>query len=187
MPTIDLTPGSPFHSVLVQGLKPRKPSLFQDALERFHALGANAQIMDGRGVAGLEHIATAARLAAISFGSGKNLARSPATELLLYASASRQIKEAIQKLGVNPSSRSWVLVAINGSDGASKEISELFLSYGSGDDGLIEVLNEKRAHLMALYGISEEELAFTQTIHGSGDSALKALVMERVAISELYR
>ncbi len=187
MPTIDLAPGLPFHSVQVKGLKPQKPSLFQGVLERLHALGGYAQILDGRGVAGLEHITTAARLAAISFGSGRNLARSPATELLLYASASRQIKEAIQRLGVNPSSRSWILVVINGSGDTSQNISELFLSHGSGDDSLIEILPEKRAHIMEIFGISEEELTFAQTIHGSGESALKALVMERVALSELYR
>jgi tRNA threonylcarbamoyladenosine modification (KEOPS) complex Cgi121 subunit len=187
MPTIDLAPGLPFHSVLVQGLKPQKPSLFQDALERLHTLGGNAQILDGHGVAGLEHITTAAILVAKSFESGRNLARSPATELLLYASASRQIKEAIQRLGVNHSSRSWLLVVINGSGDSPQNLPELFLSYGSGDDGLIEALPEKRVHLMEIYGISEEELTYAHTIHGSGESALKALVMERVALSELYR
>lgn len=187
MPIIDLAPGLPFQSVLVVGLEPNKPSLFQDALERLHSAGGNAQILDGRGVAGLGHIATAARLAANSFRSGRNLARSPATELLLYAAASRQIKEAIRRLGVNPSSKSWVLVSVNGSGDAAQGGSEIFLGYGNRDDRLIENLSEKKAYLMGLFDISEHELAFTQTIHGSDESALKALVIERVALSELYR
>jgi tRNA threonylcarbamoyladenosine modification (KEOPS) complex Cgi121 subunit len=187
MPTIDLAPGFPFHAVLVMGLTPKDPALFQDALEKLHSAGSKAQILDGRGVAGLEHIETAAWLAANSFGSGRNLARSPATELLLYASASRQIKEAIQRLGVNPSSKSWILVAVDRTGDATRETSAIFLSYGKRDDCLIENLQGKMTHLKELYGISGEELAFAQTIHGNGESALKALVMERVALSELYR
>ena len=187
MPTIDLAPNSPFNCVRVKGLRPRKSSLFQEALERLHALGGSSQILDALGVAGLEHMATAARLTAASFGSGKNLARSPATEFLLYASASRQIKEAISRLGVNSSSSSWVLITIQDTFIASQKATELFLSYGSGDDRLMGITPKKRAHLMELYGICGEELAFAKTIHGSSDSALKALVMERVALSELYR
>jgi KEOPS complex subunit Cgi121 len=143
--------------------------------------------MDSRGVAGLEHLATAAKLTAISFKAGKNLARSPATELLLYASGRRQIKEAIERLGVNTLSRSWVLIAISDSAESLQKSSELFLSYGTADDSAIEMAPAKRAHLMQLYRITQDELSLAEAIHGSNDSALKALVMERVALSELYR
>jgi tRNA threonylcarbamoyladenosine modification (KEOPS) complex Cgi121 subunit len=138
-------------------------------------------------VAGLEHLTTAAKLTAISFKAGRNLARSPATELLLYASASRQIKEAIEKLGVSPLSRSWVLIAISDSKESLQKASELFLSYGAIDDSAIEIAPAKRARLMELYEISPNELSLSEAIHGEGDSALKALVLERVALSELYR
>lgn len=135
----------------------------------------------------MEHLATAAKLTAMSFKSGKNLARSPATELLLYASGRRQIKEAIERLGVNALSRSWVLIAISDSAESLQKSSELFLSYGIANDRAIEMAPAKRAHLMELYGITPDELSLAEAIHGSNDTALKALVMERVALSELYR
>lgn len=187
MPTIELSPGSPFCAVLVQGLVPRDPQVFKEALDRLNASGGSAQILDGSVVAGLEHIEAAARLAAASFASGRNLARSHATELLLYASGSRQIKEAIERLGVKSSSRHWVLVATGGSGSDLDKLSELFLGYGSADDRIIEALPEKTERIMGLFGISKEELGFARTLHGSGESALKALVIERVALSELYR
>jgi tRNA threonylcarbamoyladenosine modification (KEOPS) complex Cgi121 subunit len=135
----------------------------------------------------LEHLTTAAKLTAISFKAGKNLARSPATEMLLYASASRQIKEAIEKLGVSAPSRSWVLISISDSLESLDESSELFMSYGAVDDRSVDMAPAKRGHLMELFGISPNELSLAEAIHGKGDSALKALVMERVALSELYR
>jgi tRNA threonylcarbamoyladenosine modification (KEOPS) complex Cgi121 subunit len=143
--------------------------------------------MDSKGVAGLEHIRTAAILTAISFKNGKNLARSPATELLLYASARRQIKEAIKRLGVNSRTRSWVLVSISESMDALQKSSELFASYGQEDDTAMEITPAKRKRLMILFDISPEELALAMELHGDSDTALKALVIERVALSELYR
>lgn len=187
MPVLEPGPGSPFHKILVMGLRPNKPPLFQEALARLGDLGVSAQLMDAKGVAGLEHLETAARLAAASFASGRNLARSPATELLLYASARRQIKEAIQRLGVNSDSRSWALVSVSDSVQAMKKSSDLIASYGTVDDGVIEVAPPKKAHLMKLFNISRGELSLAMTVHHDGDTALKALVVERVALSELYR
>lgn len=144
------------------------------------------QLMDAKAVAGWEHIKTAAKLAAISFNRGRNLARSPSTEILLYASAERQIKVAIEKVGVGPGSRAWVLLAVSDPERLDGCLG-LFHTYGTADDGVIGMVPSKRAHLTRIFGISSEELSLAKVIHGDLDSALKSLVIERVALSELSR
>jgi tRNA threonylcarbamoyladenosine modification (KEOPS) complex Cgi121 subunit len=172
--------------MLVTALRPKRPEAFRQAIESMSS-DASVQILDACLVAGFEHILTAALLAANSLREGRNLARSPATEVILYASARRQIKEAIAGIGVNEVSEGWVLIALSGSKAKLEHLASTILQFGEEDDRLLEITEAKSKRIKEMFGITEEELKATEQLLGTRTLALKSLVMERVSISELYR
>lgn len=60
----------------------------------------SVQIFDEAAIAGIKHIQYAFLHAAKAFEEGKNISRDQGLEILLRAAASRQIKEATERVGV---------------------------------------------------------------------------------------
>lgn len=62
--------------------------------------GVEIQVFDASRIFGKEHLEIAAGKAERAFEQGRNLSNTPATEIMLYAAAERQISQAIKKLGL---------------------------------------------------------------------------------------
>ncbi|MEM3507298.1 MAG: KEOPS complex subunit Cgi121, partial [Candidatus Bathyarchaeia archaeon] len=74
-------------------------------------IGIEIQFFDSKKIAGWEHVYFAALNALKAFQNKNNISKSLSMELLIYASAERQIKDAIQKIGIKPNEKE-VTVAI---------------------------------------------------------------------------
>jgi tRNA threonylcarbamoyladenosine modification (KEOPS) complex Cgi121 subunit len=104
-------------------------------------------------------------------------------EAILYASAQRQIRKAIDLMGVKCSSANVAVVVI----GESAESVESFLSAVSkrvgenSDDDVLELSKEKVHGIREAFGITETELE-TVMEKINGGQALVDLVIERVAL-----
>jgi len=145
---------------------------------------ACVQFFDASLVAGWEHLRFAALNALNAFKSKINISSNLAMETLLYASAQRQIKEAVKVIGIKPNtSRVAVLVLTENRDQASavlKAISKLLEDRR--DDSVVDLTDDKMAGLKRLFAISNVELEAKKDRSDAERQALADLVIEHIAL-----
>ncbi len=135
--------------------------------------GSTIVLFDAAKIAGKPHIESAVMHAERSFAEGKNIARTLAMEILLYASGQRQCSLAPQfglQAGQN---QVYVLILDGDADIAEEKIREL-----------IEESNEVTADtktLMREFCITKEEIGVV------GEDQIGELVIERVSMLDAWR
>jgi KEOPS complex subunit Cgi121 len=141
------------------------------------------QFFDAELVATWQHLYFAVLNALLAFRSERNISKSAAMEAIIYASAQRQIRKALQLIGVRRDSAN-VAVVITGENPASVEALLLAVSKRVGvepDDTVLEVSWKKARRIRQAFGITGKELE-TVTEKDDGVQALVGLVIERVAL-----
>ena len=78
--------------------------------------GIEIQVFDATKIIGMEHLEVATEKAQRAFSEDRNLSNTLATEILLYASAERQISEAIRKLGIKDGAEELAVVILGDID-----------------------------------------------------------------------
>lgn len=145
---------------------------------------ACVQFLDASLVAGWEHLQFAALNALNAFRSKVNISSSLAMEILLYASAQRQIKEAVRLAGLKSTTSSVAVVILseNGNqiDHILRVVSELL--DGKRDDSVLDLTRDKVAGLKRFFGISKVELEAKTERKGAEKRALLDLVIEHMAL-----
>ena len=143
------------------------------------------QLLDADRVAGWEHLYYAAVNAVRAFDTETAISKSLAIEVLLYASCQDQISQALDFLGVKPSTSRVVLLLMGWEQGemenAFRQASELL---GEEDDSVLEIDSYKFEELKRLYSISELEL---EAVGGSSFEALTGLLIERGALLSIRK
>jgi KEOPS complex subunit Cgi121 len=138
------------------------------------------QLLDADLVAGWKHLYYAAVNAVRAFETETAISKSLAIEALLYASCQDQISQALDFLGVKPSTRRVVLLLMGHEqremEAAFRQASELL---GDEDDTVLEVDSYKFEELRRLYSVSELEL---EAVGGRRFEALTSLLIERGAL-----
>jgi KEOPS complex subunit Cgi121 len=132
----------------------------------------NAEIM-----AGISHVCSALQHAFRAFHKGTAISNSPEMEALLYASGSRQCQIGMQ-FGVHPGTNFTYLCICPGNKEA---LGELLKDGEVIDDDWDFISPEKMERLIELFEITPEE------IEVAGCSRIKDLIIERVALLEVYR
>jgi len=145
---------------------------------------ACVQFFNASLVAGGEHLRFAALNALNAFKSKINISSNLAMETLLYASAQRQIKEAVKAIGIKPNiGRVAVLVLTENCKQAStvlKVVSKLM--GGRRDDSVVDLSDDKMADLKRLFEISNVELRAKEDRPDAEKQALADLVIEHMAL-----
>jgi tRNA threonylcarbamoyladenosine modification (KEOPS) complex Cgi121 subunit len=133
-------------------------------------------------IATREHLHFAALNALESFKSKTNISKSPAMETMLYAATENQIQRAIQKVGLNKTSKN-VAAVILGKDKAQVELALMVVSSFFGvkpDESVLELTEQKQAAIKACYQITDTEI---QTVtKGNTSEAIVNLIIEREAL-----
>lgn len=150
---------------------------------------AEVQFFDAKLVAGKEHLYFAILNALKAFENKSNISNSLAVEVLLYASAQRQIKKAVGLLGIKPtSSNVAVLILAETELKANKALEDVSnMISGKRDDSILDLSDEKFVGIKKLFGISELELSTELERKGMERKALTDLVIEHVALLALQR
>jgi len=127
-------------------------------------------------VFGPEHLMSAYEHADRAFKSNTNIAKTLATEMLLYASGQRQISKAIDKIGVGKRTKNVAIVFIG--KPTKTQISNLLsdLDLKRNDDVLLP--NDK---YLEAFGITKKELSTVS----KGERT--KLVLEKVALVDLLK
>jgi tRNA threonylcarbamoyladenosine modification (KEOPS) complex Cgi121 subunit len=142
-----------------------------EALKRY-----KIQLLDARCLAGREHLEFAVEQAKKAFERRENISSDFLIEVLVRASATRQIKVALERLGIGDS-REVIAIA--------EEVPRDFLERYSCRvcEEVLEVTEEKYKRLKEIYGITEAEI---QTLAGASFESrvhvLKELIKERIAL-----
>ena len=144
----------------------------------------SVQFFDASLVAGSEHLRFAALNALNAFKGNINISSSLAMETLLYASAQRQIKEAVKLMGIKPSTdRVAVLILADTQQQVSealKAVSQLL--GGRRDDSVVDLTDGKIAGLCKFFKISSLELEAKAGPKGVTKEAITDLVVEHMAL-----
>jgi tRNA threonylcarbamoyladenosine modification (KEOPS) complex Cgi121 subunit len=146
---------------------------------------ACVQFFDAKLVAGWQHLYFAVLNAVTAFKNKLNISNSLTIEILLYASAHRQIEKAVKNVGIHPSSREVaVVIMANTSNKASSLLNMIstFLVGSIRDDKLLELTNDKIKGIKDLFEISDIELEAKMEKEDEKKEALIDLVIEHGAL-----
>jgi len=141
------------------------------------------QFFDAEFVATWQHLYFAVLNALTAFKNKKNISKSLAMETLLYASAQRQIRKAMELLGIKPNIQKIALLII----GEKPEIVKTALSTVStnidaqNEEAVLELSEEKKKMIQKTFQISDLELKTTMKKNDL-EKALINLVIERMAL-----
>jgi len=145
---------------------------------------AHVQFLDAKLIAGQQHLYFSALNALKAFKRKSNISSSLALEVLLYASAQRQIRKAVDLLGIKQDSSQVAVLAINkheqGTTDCLKVIAKLMP--GERDDAVLELTDEKIENIKKFFGISDLEIEAKLRRKGLEKEALADLVIEHVAL-----
>jgi tRNA threonylcarbamoyladenosine modification (KEOPS) complex Cgi121 subunit len=150
------------------------------------------QLFDSDKVATHFHILVSTLYALQAFDNGKNISNTIGTEILLYASAQRQIVNAIEKIGVKPETSNIAVVAISlNEDGARQTLTATMKQLaGQMDDSVLSIntLNKTRI-IRKIFGITEEELnaSSMRTDPEDVERAITRRVLSRISIMAISK
>ena len=141
------------------------------------------QFFDADLVATHQHLYFAVLNALQAFQGKTNLSKTVAMETMLYASAQRQIKRAIQCLGIKPQTTRMAVIILSQSPNETEEILESIKTVTGAvvDEKVLEMTEVKEVRICQVFQITDDEL---QTLKGNSNSseAIVNLVIERVAL-----
>jgi len=146
--------------------------------------GASVQFFDASLVAGWEHLQFAALNALNAIKGNVNISSSLSMETLLYASAQRQIKEAVKLMGIKPTTdRVAVLIIVDTQEQGSVALQAVSRVLGGRrDDFVLDLTDDKRAGICRLFNVSNVELEAKVEHEGAEKRALIDLVIEHMAL-----
>jgi tRNA threonylcarbamoyladenosine modification (KEOPS) complex Cgi121 subunit len=142
------------------------------------------QLLDASLVADCEHLRFAVLNALNALAGQVCISSNLAIEILLYASAQRQIKEAVRLMGIQPSTRKVAAVILARTQEQSsrklRAVSQLICAQR--DDSVIDLADEKQEGVKKLFRISDVELEAKAQRRGLEEQALIDLVIEHMAL-----
>ena len=146
--------------------------------------GTPIQFFDAKHVAGSQHLYFAALNALNAFEKGRNISNNLAVEVLLYASAQRQITKAVEMLGLEQDSSEVAALII--AENSHKKNSYLRLVSetipGEQDNNVLKLTSKKIGNIKKMFKISDIEFEAKLEKQGLEKEALTDLVIERMAL-----
>lgn len=133
-------------------------------------------VLDAEKVFGKEHLISAVEHTLRAFERKRNISNSLITEILVYASCERQIKSAIEKMGIKDGCRRVAIVVIDKGEGGIRKSEKLlsFLHLRRNDSILENDINALKD-----FGITENEI---NSAHNPKD-----LILERIALLDVRK
>jgi len=178
-------PEEPNGHITIVGFRNVQIENINGFLEHFRKQNREAavQFFDAKHVAGPQHLYFAALNALNAFDKKTNISNNLAVEALLYASAQRQIKKAVEMLGIKESSEVAALII---TENRHKKTDYLRLvtkiTPGERDDSVLELTDKKIKNIKKLFKISDLEFKAKLKKEGLEKEALTDLVIERMAL-----
>jgi tRNA threonylcarbamoyladenosine modification (KEOPS) complex Cgi121 subunit len=141
------------------------------------------QFFNAELVATWQHLYFAALNALMAFRNNRNISKNIAMEVMLYASAQRQIRKAIAFIGVNRCSANIAAVIVSENPASVKTVLQAVskLVGAEPDETVLELFKGKVQSIRRAFDISEKELEAIMK-KNNREEALVDLVVERIAL-----
>ncbi len=146
------------------------------------------QFLDAEALASEKHLFFATLNAIKTFTQGRSIAQSLDVEILLYASAQKQIREAIRAVGLQPRTSLMAVVLVGENEAETTLSAEKLqaLVPGGQDQSVLGLANQKKiVALSRLYEIDTVEIAAFSSMDNK--EALQWLIIERTALLDVRR
>jgi len=173
-------------NITIVGFSKVKIQNINNLLEQFRKENKEApiQFFDAQHIAGKQHLYFAAVNALNAFDKKTNISNNLAVEALLYASAQRQIKKAVNMLGIKQDTTEVAALIIPKNSNEKENYLKLVTKtiQGTLNDNVIELTNKKIATIKKLFKISEKEFKAKLKKEGLEKEALTDLIIEHMAI-----
>jgi KEOPS complex subunit Cgi121 len=156
---------------------------FLEKIEMRKPLSAVVQFFDADVIATWQHLYFAVLNALTVFKNKENISKNLSMEIMLYASARRQIRKATQLVGIKPGSRNLAVVVVERDAKSVKSVSNAISTHVGrpSDDSVLGLSREKMKRIRATFDISDVELK--AIVEGdSVERAIVDLVIERVSL-----
>jgi KEOPS complex subunit Cgi121 len=179
-------PEEPSEHITIIGFRNVQIENINAFLEHFRRQNREAavQFFDAKHVAGPQHLYFAAVNALNAFEKKTNISNNLAVESLLYASAQRQIKKAVEMLGIKQGSSE--VAALIMTENRHKKTDYLHIVNkilpGERDDSVLELTDKKIGNIKKLFRISDLEFEAKLEKEWLEKEALTDLVIERMAL-----
>ena len=165
-----------FNNVIIENIN--------DFLDKFRRENIPIQFFDARFIAGYQHLYFAALNALNAFQEKTNISNNIAVEALLYASAQRQIKKAVEMLGIKKTTSELAVLILPQNNSEKTRSLELIkrIILRECNDKILELNNEKIIRIRKMFNISEMEFKAELKKEGLEKEALTDLVIEHMAL-----
>jgi tRNA threonylcarbamoyladenosine modification (KEOPS) complex Cgi121 subunit len=166
-----------------KSVKTEKPEQLLKTIRGETQADVAVQFFNADLIATWEHLYFAVVDALTAFKTKRNISKNLAVEVMLYASAQRQIRKAIEFLGIKPGRADVAVVVVaetpSAVEVATKSVSKHFS--GKPDDHVLELSPAKAQKIRTAFTITDEEVAVV-TKNNDADRALVDIVVERMAL-----
>ncbi|MGB9713741.1 MAG: KEOPS complex subunit Cgi121 [Candidatus Bathyarchaeales archaeon] len=156
---------------------------FLEKINREKPASVDVQFFDAELVATWQHLYFAVLNALTAFKNKQNISKTLAIEIMLYASAQRQIRKAMELIGIKPNLSKIAVIAVGEDPETVKTAVSTVLKHANAkqDDGVLELTDAKMKEVQRVFGISDVEI---ETVAEGDDlkGALVDLVIERMAL-----
>jgi len=143
------------------------------------------QLFDLDRIAGSRHILLATFNAVKSYESKRRISRSLAMEILLFVAGTRQISEAVKRVGVSLQTLRTAALSLSPiNDDQSKAVEYLTgIFKEKSDDSLLDKwTSQRKSTVLKTFGIGDKELKAARRSHERTERALERLAIERSAM-----
>jgi KEOPS complex subunit Cgi121 len=161
---------------------------FLDKIQKEKPSSVETQLFDAKFVASWEHLYFAVLNALTAFKNKENISKSVMMETMLYASAQRQIRKAMELLGIKSETSEIALLIVGQNRETVKSASQMISASvkAQRDNTVLELSEEKRRIIQKAFEISDLELK-TVMKRDDLEKALTSLVIEHMALLTTQR
>lgn len=150
-----------------------------DFFEKLPFGDCSISLLNADFVADKEHAKFAAKKAIKAWRKKENIAKTLAMEVLLYASATRQINKAM-KIGIKKNSKSNVVAVIIGKD-VGECVRRFKDASGFNEEQVLIASEDKTKRLKRFFDIGKEEVQIV------GVSRVPDIIKERIVMFDLFK
>jgi tRNA threonylcarbamoyladenosine modification (KEOPS) complex Cgi121 subunit len=143
------------------------------------------QIFDADTIAGRKHLEYATLNALNAFKSKNNISRTPTIEIILYASAQKQIGRAFKTVGVKTHTKNLILLALTGQREEAEEFLKVIQKIVGGEinNDLVENFSKRKLNnLKKIFNISNREIETLKTSKTKIETIIFDSIIERMAL-----
>jgi len=149
----------------------------EDFFKRINITGCDIALLNADYVADRSHAEFAARKAIESWVKGRNVARTLAMEILLYASATRQINRALE-MGVRENEENNVVAVIIGDKNCIEKFKN---AVDFKEKKVLKMNDEKIERLKKFFDIGDKEIDVT------GVERIPEIIRERTVLFDILK